>query len=136
MSAAARVETDDAVAGFTLLEVLVALAVLTVLLTSIGTLVAANMRGTRALDQHLALIATARAIEAGLPSASQAVDSPLTGDMNGQVWRVDYRPFTGGNVAVRHASPWVPQTVTITVASPSGAKFRLETVRLQRRPTP
>lgn len=136
MSVAARVEPDDAAAGFTLLEVLVALAVLAMSLTSIGALVAANMRGTRALDQHLALISTARAIEAGLPGASQVINSPLTGKMNGHAWRVDYRPFTSVSMAPHHASSWVPQTVTITVASPGGAKFRLETVRLQRRSAP
>jgi general secretion pathway protein I len=133
LSVAARLEQDPA-AGFTLLEMLVALAVLAVTLTSIGSLVAANMRGTRALEQHLALVSIARAIETGLPGPTQAVDSPLTGTMHGHAWRVDYRPFTGG-VAVPPSSSWSPERVTITVAAPSGSSFRLDTVRLMRRVT-
>ena len=123
----------DGTAGFTLLEVLVALAVLAVSLTSIGTLVAANMRGTRALDAHVAMISVARAIEAGLPGPTQAVSSPLTGRMVGHSWRVDYSPFFGGDVPVRRSSPWAPQTVTITVVGPTGARFRLQTIQLRRR---
>jgi general secretion pathway protein I len=133
LSVTARFDQDPT-AGFTLLEVLVALAVLAMTLTSIGSLVAANMRGTRALEQHLALVSIARAIETGLPGPTQAVDSPLTGTMHGHAWRVDYRPFTGG-VAVQSLSPWVPERVTIIVAAPSGASFRLDTVRLMRRAT-
>lgn len=125
-------EPDDT-AGFTLLEVLVALTVLAISLMSIGSLVAANMRGTRALDAHLALISVARAIEAGLPGPTQAFSSPLSGRMHGHAWRVDYRPFSGGDVPVRRSSPWVPQTVTITVVGPTGARFQIETIQLRRR---
>ena len=132
MSAVISTEPDGT-AGFTLLEVLVALAVLAVSVTSIGSLVAANMRGTRALDAHLALISAARAIEAGLPGPTQAISSPLTGRIDGHAWRVDYRPFFGGSVPVRRSAPWVPQTVTITVVGPTGARFQLETIQLRRR---
>lgn len=132
MSATTRVEPDGS-AGFTLLEVLVALAVLAISLMSIGSLVAANMRGTRALDAHLALISIARAVEAGLPGPTQVVSSPLTGRMIGHSWRVDYRPFFGGDVPVHQSSPWTPQTVTITVVGPTGARFRLRTIQLRRR---
>lgn len=123
----------DTTAGFTLLEVLVALAVLAVSLMSIGSLVATNMRGTRALDAHLALISVARAIEAGLPGPTQTISSPLTGRMHGHAWRVDYRPFVGGDVPVRRSSPWAPQEVTITVVGPTGARFQFETIQLRRR---
>lgn len=131
MSAVMPVERDDCV-GFTLLEMLVALAVLCVVLTSIGSLVAANMRGARALDAHVALIAVARAIEAGLPGPSQAVIGPLSGHLDGRAWRVDYRPLDGGDIPVRRAWSWVPQTVTITVVGPTGARFRLQTIQLRR----
>ena len=41
-----------------------ALAVIAVVLSSIGSLVGATVRGSHALDEHLALIETARALEA------------------------------------------------------------------------
>jgi len=51
-----------------LIEVVVALAVIAVMLTSIGALVGATVRGSHALDEHLALIETVRALEA-IPTA-------------------------------------------------------------------
>ena len=41
------------VAGFTLIEVLVALAVVAASLAAIGSLVAVNMKNTRALEQRV-----------------------------------------------------------------------------------
>lgn len=122
----------DADAGFALLEVLIALAVLAVTLSAIGSLFATNVQSTRRLEQHLALISVARAVETGLPGPQHAVDGPLTGVMNGHVWRVDYRPF-GGGVRTQASSRWIPEQVTITVAGTDGATFRLDTVRLVAR---
>jgi general secretion pathway protein I len=67
-------------AGFTLIEVLVALAVVAVSLTAIGSLVATNVRGTRALDQRLALVETTRAILTGLPDHEQIAPGSLSGE--------------------------------------------------------
>ena len=41
-------------AGFTLIEVLVALAVVAASLAAIGTLIATSVRGARAVEQHVA----------------------------------------------------------------------------------
>lgn len=125
-------KSDHATAGFTLIEVLVALAILGVALMSIGSLVAVNAHGTRALEQHLNLVSIARAIEAGLPDASTSESGPLTGSIEGHRWRVDFHPFTGGLIPKRPSSPWVPETVAITVTAPTGATFRLDTIRLRR----
>ena len=119
-------------AGFALLEVLIALAVLAVTLSAIGSLFAANMQGTRRLEQHVALISIARAVEAGLPGPEHAVRGPLTGEMQGHPWRVDYRPFSGG-LRPQQTSRWTPEQVTITVAGVDGSIFRLDTVRLVAR---
>jgi general secretion pathway protein I len=125
--------TWSSVAGFTLIEVLIALAVVAVALTAIGSLMAATVRGTRAIDRHLSLVETARAVETGLPDRGDLVAGNLSGDIAGNRWRVDVAPLVSDLVDPRVATPWVPQSVTIRVQSPGGAVLRIDTVRLRRR---
>ena len=54
--------TDRRDAGFTIIEVLVALAIVAVSIVAIGSLMAANSRGVRSLEQHVALMQTTRAV--------------------------------------------------------------------------
>jgi len=120
-------------AGFSLIEVLVALAVVAVALSAIGSLVATSVRGTRSLDLHLVQVETARAIVAGLPDREQLAIGNFAGETAGQRWRVDVLPFIATNVDPRLPTPWVPQTVILRVQSPTGAIFEVGTVRLRRR---
>jgi general secretion pathway protein I len=124
---------DHARAGFTLIEVVVALALVAVTLAAIGALIATTVRGTRSLDQHLSLAETARAIEAALPGRDELAAGTMTGEMAGHRWRVDVAPFRASFVDPRLPSPWVPQTVVITVRAPDGPMLQINTVRLQPR---
>jgi general secretion pathway protein I len=125
---------DGGQAGFTLIEVLVALAVVAVSLAAIGSLMATTVRGMRSLDTRLALIETARAIETSLPDRDQLKVGSLTGELADHRWRVDVLPFLTGNSASQTANPWIPQTVIIRVQSPTGSIIQIDTVRLRRRP--
>jgi general secretion pathway protein I len=120
-------------AGFTLIEVVVALALIAVALTAIGSLIATTVRGTRALDQHLSLAETARAVEAALPGREELPVDGASGEMAGHRWRIDVLPFRASFVDPRLPSPWVPRTVVITVRAPDGPVLQIHTVRLQRR---
>jgi len=120
-------------AGFTLVEVLVALALVAISLTAIGAVVTTSSRGTRSLEQHLALVETARIVAATLPKSEQLTADGLSGEILGHRWRVDISPFFGGGIYQIADSPWIPQTVVVRVRSPSGAVYGFETVRLQRR---
>ena len=60
MSREARPEIGDKNAGFTILEVLVAITVVATALTAIGMLTGATTRGVRSLEQHVALVETTR----------------------------------------------------------------------------
>ena len=120
--------------GFTLLEVVVALAVVTVVLTAVGSLVAAGVRGSRALDQHLTLIETARAVETGLPDRADLKPGSFSGEVTNQRWRVDVQPFRTINVDPRLPTPWIPLAVVITVQTPAGSLLQVSTVRLRPRP--
>jgi general secretion pathway protein I len=133
LSRSTRFKRDDTVAGFTLIEVLVALVVVAISLAAVGSLMAATVRGTRSIEQHLALVETARAIEAALPDRGDLPSGSLVGEMSGYRWRIDVEPFATRFVDPRLATPWAPQTITITVQAPGGPLLRLDTVRLRRR---
>lgn len=120
-------------AGFTLIEVVVTMAVIAVVLASIGSLVAVAARGTHALDDHLVLVETARAIEAGLPDRNSLRVGTLSGERDGQLWRVDVQPFPG-QLDAQAQTPWVPLSAAITVQTPGGTSLTVTTVRLGRRP--
>jgi general secretion pathway protein I len=119
-------------AGFTLIEVLIALAIVSASLAAIGSLMATTVRAMRSIDQRFALVETARAIETGLPDRTELGGS-LTGDLAGHRWRVDAAPFVADFVDPRLPTVWVPQTVVIRVQSPGGATLQVNTVRLRRR---
>jgi general secretion pathway protein I len=124
-------EDIDGCAGFTLIEILVTLAVAAICLAAIGSLMAGNIRGSGRIAQHIALVETMRAVEAGLPARASLVAGTLTGEMHGQAWSVDVAPFQGeAGANPRAAKVWAPQTIFVTVQSPSGALLRLETIRL------
>ena len=123
---------SESTAGFTIIEALVALALVTVILAAIAPLMATTHRGVRAVEQHIALVSTARTIENGLPDRDQFAPGSLSGELGGNRWRVDILPFAAGAIDGGSPSRWTPQTVVITVRSPSGATLRLNTVRLRR----
>src|ERR1700722_11832276 len=105
-------------AGFTLIEALVALAVVATSLSSIGALVATTVRGTRSIERHLTELETARAIEAALPDRAQLVPGNVSGEISGQRWRVDGSLFNAAAIIVRQPT-WEPQAVVVTIQSPS-----------------
>jgi general secretion pathway protein I len=120
-------------AGFTLIEVVVTLAVIAVILASVGSLVSVAVRGTHALDDHLVLVETARAIEVGLPDRDSLRVGTLSGERSGKYWRVDINSLPVAETA--SPTPWVPLSATITVRSPGGGSLQVTTVRLGRRPS-
>jgi len=127
-----RPEIGDKNAGFTILEVLVAIAVVATALTAIGALTGATTRGVRALEQHVVVVETARSVLASLQSSTPLSSRETVGELYGNRWRIGISPFAAGPVVPD--SPWVPATVTIRVQSPSGAALNVETVRLQPNP--
>jgi general secretion pathway protein I len=120
-------------AGFTLVEALVALALLAVMLTAMGSLVASAAIGTRTLEQHVALVETARLVAASVPRRNELSSGVMDGEVLGYHWRADVSPFFGEGGAPVPDSPWIPQSVLVRVQAPSGAILTIETVRLQKR---
>lgn len=120
----------NASAGFSLIEVVVALAVLATTVAAVGALITTAVRGTRSLEQRLALIETARAIEAALPNRRELLVGDMTGIYGEYRWRIDALPFTEGTAGLPLSKLWVPQQLVIEVRSSTGASIRVRTVRL------
>ena len=127
--------TDRRDAGFTIIEVLIALAIVAVGIVAIGSVMATNVRGVRSLEQHVALMqATRTVMAAGIPPRAQLAPGALSGQTDGYRWTVELGPL-GGDWAVPGADvAWVPELVRIRVRSPSGATSDIRTVRLIHRP--
>jgi general secretion pathway protein I len=120
-------------AGFTILEVLISLAVVTIVLAAIGNVTATNTRGVRSIEQHAVLAEAARSVVAGLRSREPLAAEGLSGEMYGNRWHVGASPMVDGPIMVDPQSTWIPQMMTIRVQSPTGAAIDVKTVRLQRR---
>ena len=104
--------------GFTLVESLVALAVMMILLAAIGGLTATSLRSGRYVERHLADIESTRQIVAGLPARGELANGSLSGDMAGYRWRLDAAPYRPDFFKPKSATPWTPQIIALRVAKP------------------
>jgi general secretion pathway protein I len=121
-------------AGFTIIEVLVALAVVSVAITAIGAVMAGNSRGVRTLEQHVALMQATRALMTiGVPARAELRPGASTGQADGYRWTIDVGPLGNGWTVPGADVPWTPELVRIRVRSPDGSLSDIRTVRLMPR---
>ena len=110
MSHATVSSTHKATAGFTIIEALVALAIVAVSIVAIGALMGSTARGARQLEQHVALVQAAyNALWLSFPSRSPPLSIAQSGESMEHLWRADIEPF-----AIDFGTPtgevhWVPQ---------------------------
>ena len=126
-----RKSCSDGARGFTLIEALVALAIVAAVLGSIGGVIATSVKGTRGIDQRLELSGTAESLLAALPARTLLKPGRQSGELAGHRWRIDVSPM---NVAVASDAPqtgrFVPLAVTMRLQSPGGPAMQVTTVRL------
>ena len=135
MSPATLPPTDDRDAGFTIIEVLIALAVVAVSIVAIGSVMSTNVRGVRLLEQHVTLMQTARTVmTAGIPPRLELGPGALSGQIDDDKWTIDVGPMGEGWDVPGADAAWIPALVRIKVRSSSGAVSDLRTVRLMHRP--
>ena len=135
MSPAIRLPTDRPEAGFTIIEVLIALTIVAVVIVGIGSVMSTNARGVRALENHVALVQTAQTVLAtAIPPRKDLVPGTLSGQIRDYRWQVDIGPVGGGWIVDNADVAWIPELVKVRVRAPSGAALDLETVRLMRGP--
>src|SRR5258707_2839035 len=79
-------------AGFTLIEALVALAIVAAVLSPIAAVIATSVKGTRSIDQRLALTGAAETLLAELPARNLLKAGRQSGELAGHRWRIDVSP--------------------------------------------
>lgn len=129
-----RRSCSDGAAGFTLIEALVALAIIAIVLGTIGSVIAVTTKGTRSIDQHLALAGRAETLLADLPARGLLKPGRQSGQLAGSRWRVDIAPMNvaGGNPATDR---FVPLAVNLRLQRADGSAIQVTTVKLVPRPT-
>jgi len=123
-----RKSCSDGEAGFTLIEALVALAIVAAVLASIGTVIATTVKGTRSIDQRLALTGTAETLLASIPARDLLKPGRQSGVLAGHRWRIDVAPMRLSEIP--QAARFVPLTVNLRLQAAGGAAVQLTTVRL------
>lgn len=130
-----RKSRRDGDAGFTLIETLIALAIVAAVLGSIGAVIGTAMKGTRAIDQRLSLAGTAEALLASLPSRDVLKSGRQQGATGGHRWRIDVGPLATAVPDPNGPPPrWMPLAIDARVQAPGGGVMRLTTIRLVQRP--
>jgi general secretion pathway protein I len=127
---------NAAEAGFTLVEVLVALVVLTISLSAIAALASSSLRTGLYVERHLSEVETAQAILAALPARNELTDGSKTGVTGNYRWRIDAEPFPANSIGNGKPTRWSPQRIVVSVQAPTGETLRIETVRLQKKASP
>jgi general secretion pathway protein I len=121
--------------GFTIIEALIALAIVAVSIAAIGSVMSTNVRGVQSLEKHVALMQTARMVMAtAIPQRAKLGPGVLSGQLRDYRWQVDVGPLSGSWVVPDADVAWVPELVKVRVRAPSGGAIDLETVRLMHRP--
>ena len=122
---------DGPDAGFTIIEVLIALAVVAVSIVAIGSVMSTNVRGVRTLEQHVTLIQIARSVmTTDIPPRAELGPGTLSGQINDYQWKIDVGPLGEDWMVPGADIGWIPALVRIRVRSPTGAVSDLHTVRL------
>ena len=131
-------------AGFTLLEVLVALALLAAAMASLGSLSSVGRRANRVESERVELAQVARRLVNELTERNFARGS--AGAMDGYAWRIDVEPMAVARPSrqpslsetlqqpqpAQQQAVWIPFRVVVRVTGPTGASAEIVTVRLGR----
>ena len=118
--------------GFTLIEALVALALLAAGLAAIGRLGYGALAAARRAENRLELISAARAALTALPDRRASRDGVSSGQIFASRWRLAAAPFRDVASGGPADSGWIPQILELNVGDGAGGSLTVQTVRLRR----
>ncbi len=120
-------------AGFTLIEVLVALAIVSVSIVAIGAVVARNAASVRKLEQHVTLVTDIRlALATALADRNRLQPGVIDQRSGSGSVVLQIRPLGGDWERPAGQQGWIPDAVTMRVKTGSGVIADVQTVRLVR----
>ena len=80
----------------------------------------------------MADIGNARKFSRGCPGATELANRTLAGEMAGYRWQLDAQPFRAAFLPPHAQTPWMPETIVLTVLGPGGAPLSFDMIRLVR----
>ena len=130
-------------AGFTLLEVLAALAIAGFVLSAVASIVAVTLAGVRSAADRVVLVAAGRTLLESLPQDGALRAGTTTGTLGTTTWRIDVVPAADiappAAAARRDSSEdpgWRPAAIAIAARTAAGRSLQLHTQALIRRTGP
>src|SRR5258708_27715664 len=120
---------SDGTRGLTLIEAEGAPAINAAVLSSIGAVIGTTVKGTRSIDQRLALTGAAETLLAALPARNLLQPGRQTGELAGHRWRIDVAPLNLAAREVPETSRFVPLAVNMRLQAPRGPAIQVTTVR-------
>ncbi len=119
--------------GFTLLETLVAFAILAIFMTALLQVFGTGLRSLNAADAQAIAMLQARSKLAEVGPLISLTDGPQSGDFeNGSTWRLEPRLYevSATPANTQTAAQAVPYEVEVTVSWGEGKSLSLKTLRL------
>lgn len=129
-------------AGFTLLEVLAALAIAGFVLSAVASIVAVTLAGVRSAADRVVLVEAGRTLLESLPQDGALRAGTTTGTLGTTTWRIDVVPAAdiAPPAAARRDSSedpgWRPAAIAIAARTAAGRSLQLHTQALIRRTGP
>lgn len=126
--------------GFTLLEVLAAVAIAGFTLSAIASIVAVTLVGVRSAADRVVLVEAGRTLLETLPQGEALRAGTTAGTLGSTTWRIEVVP-AGDVPRSPHADPsddpgWRPAAVAIAARTAAGRNLLLRTQGLIRRDGP
>jgi general secretion pathway protein I len=118
--------------GFTLLEALIAIVILTLSLSALMQSHSTGVRGLGVLDDHLQARLLAQSVMAEWAGDRALRPGTVEGSYGKFAWQLSLAPLDDAPQPGARASPWTLHRLTLVVSWPRGRQIEIETVRMGR----